>query len=101
MLVYPLRWIWKEAVLPENVPAQVAFSVSKRRFKRAVDRNRVKRMMREAYRLNKAAFYEQLQAPRALVVVYIAPGIPAWAELEQAMKKSFHKLTSADTGKKA
>ena len=37
----------------ENVPNQVLFSVSKRKFKTAVARNRIKRQLREGYRLNK------------------------------------------------
>ena len=47
-------------------------SVSKRYFKRAVDRNRLKRQVREAYRLNKRILTQhQEQAPRLLAIIYI------------------------------
>ena len=58
--VYPLRLIWLKAEAPTTTPPQVLISVSKRTFKRAVDRNRLKRLIREAYRLNK---YRLLEAP--------------------------------------
>lgn len=63
---YPLRLVWRVAAAGQLSPIQVAFSVPKRRFKRAVKRNRIKRLMREAYRLQKQAWYaaaaEQEQA---------------------------------------
>ena len=57
--VYPLRIVWIKTEAPTNAPPQVLISVSKRTFKRAVDRNRIKRLVREAYRLNKYRLTEQ------------------------------------------
>jgi ribonuclease P protein component len=54
---YPLRINYLLQPHADGVsPVLVLFSVSKRRFKKATDRNRIKRILREVYRLNQAAF---------------------------------------------
>ena len=60
---FPLRAVWHEVEWDGHGPrVKVLVSVSKRKFKHAVDRNRAKRQMREAYRLNKhlLAFAEEV-----------------------------------------
>lgn len=70
--VYPLRFVYHTPPdMPPGLP-QVLISVSKRYFKRATDRNRLKRQIREAYRLNKQALYQNTgQSPRLLGILYI------------------------------
>ncbi|MCC9168341.1 ribonuclease P protein component [Pontibacter harenae] len=71
--LYPLRFVY-HTPQEEAFPAatQVILSVSKRHFKRAVDRNRLKRQMREAYRLNKHVLQANpAKAPRLLAILYI------------------------------
>ena len=59
--VFPLRLIWYKMGVPlSQSPAQFAVSVPKRAFPKAVQRNRIKRVIREVYRLNKADFYAAL-----------------------------------------
>ena len=92
------RW-FDEAVsaeLPEpNVPVQVAFSVPKRRFKRAVDRNRIKRQLREVYRTNKSELYTVLrdrQKTIALAVLFTGKEGPEFVELEKQLILTLTRL---------
>lgn len=59
---HPFKLVGKLMELPTTAPAQVAFAIPKRYMRLAVDRNRARRLMREAYRLNKARYHEQLAA---------------------------------------
>jgi ribonuclease P protein component len=53
LTVYPFRLIYQRRTPSDNFSVKIGFSVPRKNFKRAVDRNRLKRRMREAYRLNK------------------------------------------------
>jgi ribonuclease P protein component len=69
-----------------EVPVQMGFSVSKRRFKRAVDRNRVKRLMRETYRKRKTEFFEvsvRHQLPTDAMLIFIGREMPVYSDLER------------------
>lgn len=58
----PIKLVGRIMELPTTASAQVAFAVPKRYMKLAVDRNRMRRLMREAYRLNKGPFLARLAA---------------------------------------
>ena len=77
-------------------PAQASFSVPKRNFKHAVDRNRVKRLMREAYRLNKTAFYEKLVERKqqlAIMFVYKGKELPELESVTTAVLHCLNKIS--------
>ena len=67
---YPLRIVYMETER-EEVPVQMMVSVSKRHFKRAVKRNRVKRQIREAYRHHKQLLIEKVPEDKSLAVAFI------------------------------
>ena len=70
--VFPLRIVVMEtARIANDVPVQVLVSVSKRHFKHAVDRNRVKRQVREAYRRHKQILTEKVQQEQTLAIAFI------------------------------
>lgn len=66
---YPVRVSYIEQDISK--PLQFVFSAPKRNFKKAVDRNRLKRLMREAYRLNQEFFIEELTKKKKSLAVYI------------------------------
>lgn len=94
-LCYPLKVVWKDEVLPTSYPAQVMFSVPKRLFKKAHDRNLLKRQLREVYRCRKLGLYQLLELNDrkiALMIVYIAKEKLEFSLLEDAMTKIIMKL---------
>jgi ribonuclease P protein component len=95
-LSYPLRIVWKIfGELPSESPAQAGFSVPKKLFKRAVDRNRMKRLMRESYRHHKAGLYASLYQSEkriALMMIYIAKEELPLAKVEPAVVKAIEKI---------
>jgi ribonuclease P protein component len=95
-LCYPLKVVWKKFdVLPFESPAQVAFSVPKRLFKHAVDRNRIKRLLRESYRLQKSELYNVLNQSKsriALSLIYIGKEELPYAKIYPAVAKAVSKI---------
>jgi ribonuclease P protein component len=96
-LSYPLKVVFLKTELPQPQPqpVQAAFTVSKRNFKRAVKRNLLKRRIREAYRLNKPAFYQEIAAKElqlAIMFVYIGKDTLEFPVIEKAMISAFKKV---------
>ena len=60
-IVYPIRVVYRIDENSDSEPVRMMVSVPKKRFKRAVKRNRLKRLLREAYRLNKAVLIDIIQ----------------------------------------
>ena len=73
-----------------NVPYQVTTIVSKRRFKKAVSRNRIKRLMREAWRLEKhrlEGLWKEGDPQGALVLIYVGKEIPTFEKCADTIRK--------------
>ncbi len=82
---YPLLLAYMPCVL--EVPYKVGFSVSKRNFKTAVDRNRVKRLLRENFRKNKVLFTEESGDSYVLMFIFIGKELPDYQLVNKALKK--------------
>lgn len=95
VFVYPVKIVYLETLLPEKNKVQAAFTVGKRIFKRAVKRNLIKRRMREAYRLNKQKFYDELgEKQLAVFFIYTAKTISDYKQIETAIIKGLKKLST-------
>lgn len=68
---FPLRLVYLQVEHTSNFPVQAGFSVPKRNFKSAVSRNRIKRLLKEAYRLQKTVVYNGVDKPYVFMISYI------------------------------
>jgi ribonuclease P protein component len=76
--IFPFRVLW---MFNETATLQTGFAVSSKHFKKAVDRNRIKRLMREAYRLQKNELQDQLlqrQKQIAVFIIYVGNELPGY-----------------------
>ena len=81
---FPLKLLYLENELSE-VPIQAGFTVPKRRFKLAVSRNRVKRLLRESYRLNKTLVFNNIERQYTFLFLYLGKEMPTQAYIEKNM----------------
>ncbi len=78
-------------------PTRVAFTVSKKRLRKAVDRNMTKRWMREMWRLHRSSFEATLPPDQqcAVVLIFVGKGLPSADEVERGMVKLLSRMTTA------
>lgn len=92
--VFPLRVVYLP-VGELDAPVSILVSVSKRHFKRAVKRNRMKRRIREAYRVNKQELLNvlaQKQIRLAVAFIYLSDDLVAFSVIEERMKTALARI---------
>jgi ribonuclease P protein component len=97
--VYPFKVVFLKVPESRPFPASVLVSVSKRNFKKAVDRNRIKRLIREAYRQNKSILGSNLESqPESLLLgfIYTAKTIMEYKEIERKIILILQRLIKGD-----
>ena len=80
----------------EGGPTQVGFSVSKKKFPKAVDRNRIKRKMREAFRINLPHSSLSRTSGLAFMLIYVDKIIADNEVFDRSMKKLIQKMVDAE-----
>jgi ribonuclease P protein component len=95
---YPLRLVFMEVENTEQ-PFQLSVSVSKKYFKNAVDRNRFKRLLREAYRLNQHILKENNSKSYIFMFFYQTKEILSFEEINKKTVELFEKFNSLQNSK--
>ena len=89
---FPIRLVWMPVVSREvDSLFQIAVTVPKKNFKSAVSRNRIKRQLREAYRLNKSILYQSFTDPSihyAMMILYTGKEAFAYAHIEHSLVRA-------------
>jgi len=94
-IAYPLRVVYKFSEEREDSGVKILISVPKKKIKKAVHRNRIKRQIREAYRLNKAVLLEScLNNDKSLqiAVTYLSEKLPEYEVIEDKIKLTLTRL---------
>ncbi|MBO7592263.1 MAG: ribonuclease P protein component [Bacteroidaceae bacterium] len=101
MAAFPLRIVFMQIKkqggedTKDEPPVSILVSVPKKRFRHAVDRNRMKRLVREAYRLNKHILWDVLEGKDyrlALAFVCITDTLPSFYAVNKSMKKALTRI---------
>ena len=93
--VFPVKLFWMPAGNSVQQPIQAGVGVSARHFSKAVDRNRIKRLLREGYRLNKQSLLATLKSQQKQIAVfflYVGKELPDHAMLTEKMQQALTKL---------
>lgn len=77
---------------PNDATHRLLVSVSKKKLRRAVDRNYMKRRVKEAYRLNKYLLEERGVPKKLIAFIYVSQELMAYREIEPTLKKILHKI---------
>lgn len=97
---YPLRLVYIQHDFEEEVPLKMSVSVSKKYFKKAVDRNYFKRVLRECYRLNKHIIINCLEQKYCFMFFYQSSERLEYAEINIRTTELFEKFVNSLTENK-
>ncbi len=89
---YPLKLIYLKTEFEDDSILKTGVSVSKRIHKTAVARNRIKRLLREVYRLNKPHYFNNSSTSYAFMILYLNKDGTTFDDIDNKMKLLFEKF---------
>ena len=93
VMAYPLRAVWRiNRDRNDGSPVQVLISIPKKRIRHAVDRVKMRRRVREAYRLSRHDYETVIENNIDLAMIYVADSLKDYRTIEKAVCKILHKI---------
>ncbi len=92
--LFPLKLLYLPLPAAPNSCSKIMVVAPKKKFKKAVDRNRVKRLLREGYRQQKSVIFNNINQDFAFAILYLGKEMPTYAQIQSQMGKlvaKFHK----------
>lgn len=96
-IAYPMRVVWMPIGEGRGRSLQVCFAVPKRNFRKAHERNQIRRRMKEAFRLQKQLLYDKLDGlESAFMLIYVAKESLPFSDIQRGVKKMIEKWPGKD-----
>ena len=92
LTVFPLKLIYLAIDTPMDARIKSSVAVPKKNIKSAVKRNRVKRLLREAYRLNKHLVFNNSEGNFAFLILYLGKEMPSFDSIDKCTKAILQKF---------
>jgi len=89
---FPFKLIYLKIEVPVDAKFKTGVAVPKKNFKSAVKRNRIKRLLRETYRLNKHLVFNNSEGNFAFLILYLGKEMPTYPEVDKGMQKILQKF---------
>lgn len=97
---FPLKLIYIKSDEEFDDQFKIGVVAPKRKFKSAIKRNRIKRLLREAYRLNKHLVFNNVEGNFAFLFLYLGNKVPSYGEVDKAMTQLLEAFLKKESHEK-